>query len=97
MPRSFLRNTILRRLQCEAEASGAALQLLDDPLAVSLLVLIDTRVLILHSEAHRPVEEDGELARCGGHRLGLTNARRQPSIERTEGCLGAPDVHGHQA
>lgn len=94
---SFLRNTFGHWLQCEAEARGAALKLLDDTISVPLLVLISSRILVLHAEAHRAVEEDGELARRGGHGLGLADPASQATVERAEGSLGAADVDGHEA
>ncbi|MCV5927165.1 hypothetical protein OFO11_35255, partial [Escherichia coli] len=53
---AFLRNTFLDWLQCEAKARGAPLELLDDAFSVPLLVLVGSRVLVLHAEAHRAVE-----------------------------------------
>lgn len=41
------------------------MELLDDTFAVSALVLIGPGILVAHAEAHRPVEEDGDLARRG--------------------------------
>lgn len=49
---TFLRNTSLNRLQRELKVRGTALQLLDDPFTVPLFVLVGTRILVAHAEAH---------------------------------------------
>ena len=70
---SFLRNTLLGRLQGEAEVRCAAVKLLDDAVSVAALVLIRARIFIAHAEAHRPVEENGDLSRRGCQGLGLAD------------------------
>ena len=73
------------------------MKLLDDTLSVSALVLIGSRVLVTHAEAHCPVKEDGDLARRGGQGLGLADARGQSPVERAQRGIGAADRRGDQS
>jgi hypothetical protein len=74
-----------------------SLELLDDALAVSLLVLVGARILVSHAEAHCPVEEDGDLAGGSCQGFGLANTRGQSPIERAERGFGATDRGGDQS
>ena len=86
---TFLRNTLLGRLQGEAEVRRAAVKLLDDAVSVAALVLIRARILVAHAEAHRPVEEDGDLSRCGRQGLGLADTCGKAPVKRSQCGIGA--------
>lgn len=94
--RGFLRDTHFNRLQGEAEVDGATLQLLDYTLTIARFVLIGAWILVSHAESHCAVEQDGNFARCGRHRLRFSNARSQPPLERTERRLCAAHGRCHQ-
>ena len=80
---AFLRNT-LERLQSEPEVGSAALKLLDNPFSVGRFVVVGTGILVVDPEAHRVVEQHGDLPSRGRHRLGLADPRSQPAVERAE-------------
>ena len=73
------------------------MQLLDDPFLVPLLVVVGAKISVLHSEAHRVVEEDGDLAGCCSHCLGLADTRCQATVERTQCRVGLPNRHRCQS
>ncbi len=75
----------------KAECLGAPMQIFDHPLTVSGVLERRTRVDIFHSVTHGVVEQSCNLARRGGHRLGLADARREPSVESAERSVGPSD------
>ena len=96
MASAFLRNTFYS-LRGEAELSSPTVQAFDNTLAIFLLVVVGARILIGHAEAHRVIEQDGDLARSGGHGLGLANACRQASVESTQRRIGFANGYRSQA
>src|SRR5439155_1848422 len=87
MPRScetFLRNSSWDRSvlhKGEPHLAGAAVQVADDALAISLLVVVDAWIHIGHAVAQGIVEEHRQLACRGSDRLGLADASREPPVE----------------
>ena len=77
---AFLRNTH-DLLQGIAEFRRPSMELLDDTLAISTLILIGTQVLVIPAEAHGVVEQNGDLSRRRGYRFGLSDAGSEPAIE----------------
>ena len=70
------------------------MQIVDYPRAVACLVGRRTGVDVLHSVTHGVVEQDCDLARRGGHRLGLADACREPPVEGAERGIGASNGYG---
>src|ERR1700675_4697137 len=93
---AFLRNT-RTLLQGEPELGSPTAKLLDDALPILLLVVVGARILILRTEAHRVVEQYGNLARGGGNSFGLANTRRQTPVEGAERTVGTPNGDRCQA
>jgi hypothetical protein len=73
----------------EPELRGAAMQLLDNSVAVLLLILVGTRIPVVHAEAHGVVEQHRDLARGCSHCLGIANAGRKTSIEGAQGGMAS--------
>jgi transposase-like protein len=94
----FLRNDDvsfrLHWLENKAECFGATMKIRNHPRAVACLVERCTGVDVLHSVAHGVVEQNRDLARGGGDRLGLADARREPPVEGAQRRIGPPDGHG---
>src|SRR6476619_1027347 len=94
----FLRNgdawCWLRGVENKPERLGAPMQILDHALAVPGLVERRTRIDVLHSMAHGVIEQNCDLARRGGHRLGFADARREPPVERAQGGVGPSNGYG---
>src|SRR5258705_11653913 len=86
----FLRNSHLsaegNRLQNEAQRLGAPLQIGEDTAAILFLILVSTRIPVGHAVPDGIVEQDCDLAGGRRHGLRLSGTRRQPAIERSEGC-----------
>ena len=59
--------------------------------------LLGSGIDVFHSETHGVVEQRCDLAGRGGHRLGLSDARREPSVEGAERGVGASDGDGSKA
>jgi hypothetical protein len=78
----------LNWLKNKAECLGAPMQVFDHPVTVLAVVERRTRVDIFHSVTHGVVEQGRNLASCGGHSLGLADARREPSVESAELSVG---------
>lgn len=57
------------------------MQLLDHPLPIARLVEVRAGIDVFHNEAHYVVEQNDNLARGGGDRLGLADSRPQPAVE----------------
>jgi hypothetical protein len=70
------------------------MQIVNHPRAVSGLIGRHTRVYILHPVLHGIVEQRCDLARRGGHCLGLADARREPSVEGAQCGVGSPQGCG---
>jgi hypothetical protein len=66
------------------------------PRAVPRLVERRTGVDILHSVTHGVIEQDCDLARRSGHRLGLTDARREPPVEGAQRGVGPSNGYGSE-
>ena len=64
------------------------MQIVDHPRAIARLVVRRTGVNVLHSVTYGVVEQHGDLARRGGHRLGLADASREPPVERAQRGVG---------
>ena len=94
----FLRNgdaeCRLHGLENEAECLGAPMQIVDHPRAVACLVERRAGIDVLHSVTHGVVEQDCDLARRGGHRLGLADARREPPVEGAERSISPSNGYG---
>ena len=56
------------------------------------IVGVGARVDVDEVVFERAIDQDGELARCGGDRFRLADAEGQTTVERAEGGLGAPSV-----
>jgi hypothetical protein len=71
----FLRNGArcrLHRLENKPECFGVSMQIIDDPGAIACFV--ERRAGVDHSVTHGVVEQNCDLARRGGHRLGFADA-----------------------
>jgi hypothetical protein len=94
--KGFLRNGDAGRwvygLEHKAEGLRSPMQIVNHPRAVSGLIGRRTRVYIFHPVLHGIVEQHCDLARRGGHCLGLADARREPSVEGAQ--CGVGSSHG---
>ena len=73
------------------------MQIMDYPRAVACLVERRTGIDVLHSVTYGVVEQDCDLARRGGHRLGLADARREPPVECAQRGVGPSNGYGSKA
>ena len=75
---AFLRNgdggCRLNGLERKAKDLCAPMQIVYDPGSIAGLVERRARVDVVHPVAHGVVEQDGDLSRRGGDRLGLADA-----------------------
>ena len=71
-------------MEFKAEHGRSPMQLLDDSLAVLAFVMVGTRIPIVDAEPHGVVEQHRDLACCCCYGLGLSDARRQATVERAE-------------
>lgn len=88
---AFLRNFMW--LQDETKLRCAPVELLDDTITVLLLVVISSRVAIIHAATHGVIEQHGNLASGGGDGLGITDTASKASIKCAERGVGA--AYGH--
>lgn len=68
----------------------------DDAGTVLRVVDISARVDIHEVVLERAIDQDGERARRGGDGLGFADTEGDATIERAQGGLRAPEIHGRQ-
>ena len=68
------------------------MQVFDQSRTISSFVGRWTWIGIFHAMTHGVVEQNSNLARRGGDRLGLSDSRREPPVEGTKRGVGPPDV-----
>lgn len=76
---------------------GAALQVVNHLLAVTLLIVVGPGIGVTHAESQRFVEKYRQLSRRGGNRLCLARSGGQPPIEGAQRRLSLADVNGGDA
>src|SRR3979409_2467699 len=94
-PALFLRNSscfLGVSDECEAETTGAALKVFDNPTLIAFLIVSGDGLGARQADAKCAIKEDSEFACRGRHRLGFASTRGKPSIEGTQCCLGFANV-----
>src|SRR6266446_5845972 len=89
-PALFLRNSscfLGVSDECEAETTGAALKVFDNPTLIAFLIVSSAGIGVCQAEAKCAIKEDSELACRGRHRLGFASTRGKPPIEGAQCCL----------
>src|SRR5215510_14954417 len=81
----------------EAEAGGALAESAEDVETMLGIIGGGPRILIPEAVLERAIDEDRQLAGCGGDSFGLADAVGQTPIEGPEGGVGAPEIHGGHA
>jgi hypothetical protein len=76
---------------------GALAESTQDVRPVLRVVRLGARVGIDEPCLQGPIDENRELARSGGDRLGLADAERDTSVKRAERGLGPTEVHGGES
>jgi hypothetical protein len=70
------------------------MKLLDDAVPVLLLVVIRTRVAVVHAVSHRVIKQDSDLARRCGYGFGIADAAGKASVECAKRRIASSNGNG---